>query len=461
MTVKTKLTLLCFLTPFLAGAGMLDAVDVYASLTGKTVLMPSLLPFFPDAVLSDLPTDKTNAVTRLETEFSKQGIAVIQDGPHFVILLPEKERAFLTKGLSLRGAELAVAKSGETLPAGTIRFINCDVTQVLPIYASISHRTILRSITLHSAPVCLKTACPLSREEAIYAFATVFALNGVAVVQDGQKFVQAVPMIQRSMVAARAPKPDPAAKLLNPKNVISTGNYELSEALLPGNHEFSKAVSKMERDLERWGKALFDFMHYKSPPDAQRLLGLYATLVGKAAEPSKEFDGMSIWFHIETPLSKSELMYAIEATFDLNWLRIDQVDDQRIRLSRISDRGPHTGKQDAVLHIAPSGPSSQPIIVLTSKDVDTNSVRVITQATSSVQNLVFRYVGKTSAEIEAIVHRHPQVQVVQDGRIVTATDGGCGGLADDVHGQRNYVGLVLIFDNYDQAKLAEKTLRRD
>ena len=71
MTAPT-LTLLCFLTPLLAGAGTSDPVDVYASLTGKTVLMPSLLHFSPDAVLSDLPTDKTNAITRLETEFSKQ-----------------------------------------------------------------------------------------------------------------------------------------------------------------------------------------------------------------------------------------------------------------------------------------------------------------------------------------------------------------------------------------------------
>jgi len=39
-------------------------------------------------------------------------------------------------------------------------------------------------------------------------------------------------------------------------------------------------------------------------------------------------------------------MYSIEATFDLNWLRIVHVDSQRIRLDRIKDRGPHPGKQD-------------------------------------------------------------------------------------------------------------------
>ena len=87
-------------------------------------------------------------------------------------------------------------------------------------------------------------------------------------------------------------------------------------------------------------------MHYKTPPDrsAQRLLGLYASMAGKTAEMSTNFDGMPIWFHIDTPLSKSELMYAIETTFDLNWLRIVPVDDQRIRLGRITERGPNRGK---------------------------------------------------------------------------------------------------------------------
>src|ERR1051326_4309476 len=319
-------TLLCFLAPLVAGASTSDAVDVYTSLTGKTVLMSSVLPFFPDAVLSDLPTDKSNAIARLETEFSKQGIAVVQDGPHFVILLPEKQRAFITNGLSLRGAELAMTKSKEKMPAGTINFINVDAAMVLPMYASISHRTILRPMTLHSAPVNLKAACPLTPEETLYAMATVFALNGVALVEDGEKFVQAVPMVQRSMVTVHAPKPEPGAKLVDPKKVTSTANYEVSEAVLPGNPQLSKVVSKLERDFERWRKALFEFMHYKGPPDAQRLLGLYASLADKTVEPSKEFDGMSIWFHIETPLSKSELMYAIEATFDLNWLQIVQVD---------------------------------------------------------------------------------------------------------------------------------------
>src|SRR5436190_8305931 len=106
MIAKRTLTLLCLLAPLLAAAGPPDALDVYASLIEKTLLMPLQLPFLSDPIISDLPTEKTNAIARIESEFAKQGIAVIHDGPHFVILLLEKQRPSLTNDLSLLGAEI-------------------------------------------------------------------------------------------------------------------------------------------------------------------------------------------------------------------------------------------------------------------------------------------------------------------------------------------------------------------
>jgi hypothetical protein len=105
------------------------------------------------------------------------------------------------------------------------------------------------------------------------------------------------------------------------------------------------------------------------------------------------------------------------------------------------------------------GQSQLPPIVLTSKDVDKNSVRVITSPTNPKQNLVFHYIDKSSAEIQAIARIHPRGQVMKDGVVVAETvAGGCGGY---LNGTTNYVGLVLIFSNYEQAKLAEKALRGD
>jgi hypothetical protein len=52
---------------------------------------------------------------------------------------------------------------------------------------------------------------------------------------------------------------------------------------------------------------------------------------------SPKFDGTGIWFHVETPLTKAELLYAIETTFTLNNLAIIPVDEGKIRLGHISE----------------------------------------------------------------------------------------------------------------------------
>ena len=96
-------------------------------------------------------------------------------------------------------------------------------------------------------------------------------------------------------------------------------------------------------------------------------------------------------------------------------------------------------------------------IVLTSRDVDTNSVRLISRTTESNQNVVFRYLGKSSAEIKAIRDNHPTVRIVRNGAIVAETDpGACSGYVEH---ETNYVGLVLGFSQYDKAMAAAKALR--
>jgi hypothetical protein len=99
--------------------------------------------------------------------------------------------------------------------------------------------------------------------------------------------------------------------------------------------------TKVERDLERWRKAFFEFMRLNGTrsSSAQRLLELYAGLADKTAEPSAKYESSPIWFHVTKPLSKSELLYAIETTFALNNLGISQAEDGKIRLSPSMDSG--------------------------------------------------------------------------------------------------------------------------
>jgi hypothetical protein len=96
-------------------------------------------------------------------------------------------------------------------------------------------------------------------------------------------------------------------------------------------------------------------------------------------------------------------------------------------------------------------------IILTPKDVQTNSVRIITQPFDQSQNLVFRFANKSSEEIEALVsgvNRQP-VKIMKDGLVVTESPG----YTAQLDRQHNFVGMILIFTNYDQTKLAEQTLR--
>jgi hypothetical protein len=334
MRGKLTFPLLCFILPFLAGANTLDD---YGQLTGKTVLMPSTLPRLPDSIIADLPADKTNAIAKIERALSEQGLEVVQDGPHFVRVLRKEARDSLTNA-PLRGAELAPPPGNEGLGLGTINFTQADLNQVLAIYASLSQRTVLRPITLPVPTVSLKSQSTLSKDEVLYAISTVLALNGICTVDDGAKFVQVVPIWQRDQVKKAAPKAEPGAKLFDPKKVPSVGPPG-SLMQPPPPPKPTNEVQRIEQEIERLQKAFYIFLHPPDPskPAGRRLFELYARLADKTAVPSPKLDGIGIWFHVESPLSKGELLYAIETTFTLNNLAIIPVDEDKIRLGHISE----------------------------------------------------------------------------------------------------------------------------
>jgi hypothetical protein len=334
MTIRLILTSICSLAPLLAGA---DTLDLYGNLTGKTVLMPSGLPALPDSIIADLPENKTNAIAKIEGVLSERGLEVIQDGPHFVRVLRKGAPDSLTNA-PLRGAEFAASPGKEMLGPGMIDFRQADLNQVLAVYAPLSQRTVLRPITLPAPTVSLRTQCVLSKEEVLYAFATVLALNGICVVDDGPKFVQVVSVWQRDQVKKAAPKPEPGAKLFDPKKVPSVGPPG-SSMPAPPPPKPTNEVQRIAQEIERLQQAFYKFLHPVDPskPAGRRLFELYAGLADKTAVPSPKFEGIGIWFHVETPLSKSELLYAIETTFALNNLAIIPVDEAKIRLGHISE----------------------------------------------------------------------------------------------------------------------------
>ncbi len=162
------------------------------------------------------------------------------------------------------------------------------------------------------------------------------------------------------MVKTAAPQPEPGAKLFDPKKVpamqVSGGSApvfppptRLGNPPNPGGSGPSAPIpappgtltqaQRLEQEFERLGQAFDQFLHDPGPDKhpTQRLLVLYASLAGKTAMPSKDLGDRPIYFHVDTPLTKSELLYAIESTFTLNNLAIIPMDDDRIRLGTISE----------------------------------------------------------------------------------------------------------------------------
>ncbi|MCU0772499.1 MAG: hypothetical protein MUE94_12145 [Verrucomicrobia bacterium] len=88
------------------------------------------------------------------------------------------------------------------VPKGTIKFPGADLDMVLEIYAELVGRTILRPAALPAGTITLVTQTDLSKAEAIQALDAVLALNGISMINIGDKFVKAVPMAQAGQEGA-------------------------------------------------------------------------------------------------------------------------------------------------------------------------------------------------------------------------------------------------------------------
>jgi general secretion pathway protein D len=96
---------------------------------------------------------------------------------------------------------LPTAAAEQMVPPGEINFQGVDVDQVLEVYSRYVGRTLLRA-GLPQAKIILTTQTPLTKDEVIQALQGVLALNGIALINIGDKFVKAVPVAQASQEGA-------------------------------------------------------------------------------------------------------------------------------------------------------------------------------------------------------------------------------------------------------------------
>jgi general secretion pathway protein D len=84
----------------------------------------------------------------------------------------------------------------ETIAAGIIDFRGAPLEQVLTVYANYVNRTILRPAVLPAPSIYLTTQTALTKRELIEALDAVLGMNGIGVINVGDKFAKAVPLQQ-------------------------------------------------------------------------------------------------------------------------------------------------------------------------------------------------------------------------------------------------------------------------
>ena len=320
--------------PFIRGSEPTEeALDIYADLTGRTVLRPGKLPQLPVSIKADLPTDTNAAIARIVGELAKCHLDVVPDDETFVRVLPQGWQD------SLMGKQLEQIKLPLPSPHPAdhffYAFVRSDFAACLEIYSNLRRRTILYPQVLPRAAVSFRNRKALTREEAVYALTVVLAINGVAAVDDGDNFVQLVPLETAEHVTPRAPKPKRGAPLLDPSKLPSVPDpSSVQRAPEAGTVLMSDRLTMLYAQL----------IANPSPPasrpllEVDRLVGFYAELTGRKALASAHFGHTFVPFEIKTPLTDAEVLYAVETTLALNNLAIIPVEDGSIRAGHISER---------------------------------------------------------------------------------------------------------------------------
>ncbi len=293
-----------------------QVLDEYAKLTQRTILRPATLPALDGPIPKEVSVDTNGTIRAIEAKLRERGMEVLPDGGRFTRVVPTGWSN------SPAAAFLATIKSGqragELLPAGVADWSGsggADLLQALEVYGMLRGRTLLRSTELRSPPIKLTTTTPLTTDELCYALKVVLALNGIAALDDGEKLVQLVPIEQWKSVQIRAPKAQPGAALLDPKELPKLG----PEA--PGT------------TVKRLTELYRQYLHGEppwTPRPADRLVEFYAGLNDLNARPSKACGRWSVVFEITTPMTKAEVCYAVETVLRLHNIAIIEEGESRL-----------------------------------------------------------------------------------------------------------------------------------
>ncbi|MDB6110029.1 MAG: hypothetical protein JWR69_1779 [Pedosphaera sp.] len=186
------------ITIHLQHAALNPTLLLYGHLANRTVLRPTLA--VGPVSLSSSATNQADAALALSKALAEQGLATVMDGEKFVMVVPADKVSMAvphSAEIKSKPQDLEPAKpaSGSPIiPGGEIDFPAIDIIHAAYIYAELlGGRSLDRSEGFPSSSlISVRTETPLTKEEAIYVFETLFRWQDIEMVPVGKDLITAV-----------------------------------------------------------------------------------------------------------------------------------------------------------------------------------------------------------------------------------------------------------------------------
>lgn len=267
-----------------------QVLEILQLLTDSTVLAPFNLSG-ARFTLHTGALSQAEALSALEAALGSKGVQTQKRGDKYTFVLPSSWSAGFPEMRELPAA----APGEEMFPAGMIKFVAADWSQALEIHQELTGRTLLRTDSLPAVKITVRTQQPASRSETIWMMEALFALNGIKLVPEGDKFLFALkagPKVQAPVVPAEA-------------------------AVMPAKDGPDLAPGTL-----KWMNA-----------DARVMLETFAALVGRKVSPSELSAPVArVTLRAQQSLTPSEAVYAMNALAALNELKFAPEGDQYVKL---------------------------------------------------------------------------------------------------------------------------------
>ncbi len=245
--------------------------------------------------------DRTSSMT--SREFLKQGQTyedrMIKDANVKIEII----RINFADGLieALENGEAAVYRfkrddaSNGGLKAASLRLNDLGFEAIFGLYAAISERTLLVHPAANKKMPVIVAANPRNKAEAIQSLESALSEKGFALIPDGNKFEQVIP--------------NELAKNANPQ----------SAAL---------AVSKTADDVASWS------VDDKNIP-FEMICNFYGKMSGREVLPEEFFPNVTLTLKTTNPLTKPEMLYAVDVLLGWQGVKIVNVDEKTSKAIRL------------------------------------------------------------------------------------------------------------------------------